>query len=106
MNTVGLAPELFACRTSSADVGYLWPDPAVFEHTLRALEAVPAEAVFVGDNREADIVGAQGVGMRAVLRMTNASAEANGIQPDAEVDLLEELLPLLDDWYPGWRREG
>lgn len=99
----GLAPELFACRTSSADVGYLKPHPAVFEHTLQALEAAPAEAIFVGDNPEADIVGAQRVGLKAVLRTTNAPDSPAEIQPDGRIDSLEELFPLLDGWYPGWR---
>lgn len=106
LNAVGLPPELFACRTSSADVGYLKPHPAVFQHTLDALAVNPEEAVFVGDNLEADIAGAQGIGMRAVLRTTNADPSLDSAQPDAAVDSLEQLLPLLDGWYPGWRRKS
>ncbi len=106
LDAAGLSPALFACRTSSADVGYLKPHPAVFEHTLQALGAAPDEAVFVGDNPEADIVGAQRMGLRAVLRTTNAPEPPAGIQPDARIESLDELLPLLDAWYPGWRGAG
>jgi FMN phosphatase YigB (HAD superfamily) len=59
----------------------------------------------VGDNPEADVVGAQQVGMKAVLR--NIKREGlvyrQGITPDAAIDTLHDMLPILDTWYPGWR---
>ncbi len=101
---LGLPPDLFALRSSAADVGVLKPHPAIFEHAMRALGVKPDEAIFVGDNPAADIAGAQQAGMRAVLRLTPANGLlAAQVQPDAAVHSLVELLPLLDDWYPGWR---
>lgn len=43
------------------------PDPYIFEYTLRAVNVSPEETVHVGDTFEADIVGAQGVGIRPIL---------------------------------------
>lgn len=103
--TLGLDPALFHCRVSSADVGYLKPHPAVFEHTLRELGVHPDEAVFIGDNPEADVAGAQAVGMRAVLRVNfSAPPMISGlIVPDAAINTLHELPTHLDGWFPGWQ---
>jgi len=100
---LGLPPDLFALRTSAADVGVLKPHPAIFEHALGALGVTADEAIFVGDNPAADIAGAQGAGMRAVLRVVPGATPVPHVQPDAAVHSLAELLPLLDEWYPGWR---
>lgn len=93
------------CRVSAADAGYLKPHPAIFEHTLKQLGIKPDEAVFVGDNPIADIAGAQAFGMQAVLRVsTPVPPMLSGlIVPDAAINGLPELLPILDGWYPGWR---
>lgn len=102
---VGLLDYFSDCRLSAVDVGYIKPHPAIFHHALDMLELTPAEVVFVGDNPEADVVGAQQVGMKAVLR--NIKREGlvyrQGITPDAAIDTLHDMLPILDTWYPGWR---
>ena len=43
------------------------PDPHIFEYTLEAVGVSAEETVHVGDTYEADIIGAQGVGIRPVL---------------------------------------
>lgn len=43
------------------------PDPGIFEYALRVVGVSPEEAVHVGDSYEADIVGAQSAGIRAIL---------------------------------------
>lgn len=104
----GLSPNLFACRVSSADVGHLKPHPATFETTMARLGIIANEGVFIGDNLAADIGGAQGVGMKAVLRIRAETPpkEPDGIVPDAIINNLQDLLPILDDWYPGWQNGG
>ena len=98
------------CRVAAVDVGYLKPHQAIFRHALGLLDIQPDEAVFVGDNLEADIRGAQDTGMAAVWRPRVASGApgevpeaANGIVPDGTITTLHDLLPLLDAWYPRWR---
>ena len=101
----GLLPHFPECRVSAADVGYLKPHPAIFEHALRLVGARPEQAVFVGDNPVADIAGAQAVGLQAVLRVTHpAPPMLSGlIVPDRAVNSLHELPDILDQWFPGWR---
>ncbi len=43
------------------------PDPHIFNYTLEAVGVSAAEAVHVGDTYEADIIGAQNVGIRPIL---------------------------------------
>lgn len=105
MERLGLPPDLFDCRVSSADVGYLKPHPAVFEHALACLEAEPEQAVFIGDDPRCDIVGAQSVGMRAILRVRPEAPIGSWglIGPDGVIRNLNELPTYLDTWFPGWR---
>jgi putative hydrolase of the HAD superfamily len=101
----GLLDHFPDCRISAADVGYLKPHPAIFQAALDRLNITPDEAVFVGDNPIADIAGAQGAGMRGVLRITSPTPPmlSGLIVPDGAVNTLAELPPILDQWYPGWR---
>ena len=43
------------------------PDPHIFNYTLAKIEVSAEETVHVGDTYEADIVGAQNVGIRPIL---------------------------------------
>lgn len=99
-----LFPE---CRFSAADVGYLKPHPAIFQAALDCLGTQAEETVFVGDDPEADIAGAQAAGLLGVLRATARTRPLmNTIAPNAIIHDLRELLTLLDGWYPGWRVEA
>lgn len=104
LDTFGLI-DLLDVRVSAADVGRLKPHPDAFLYVLDRLGVSAEETVFVGDYPPADIVGAQGVGMRAVLRR-QPERMLDHVEPDAIIDSLEDLLPLFDTWYPGWRAEA
>ncbi len=43
------------------------PDAYIFKHTLNEIGVTPEETVHVGDTYEADIIGAQAVGIRPIL---------------------------------------
>lgn len=105
LDMCGLLPYFADCRFTAADVGYLKPHPVAFETALSKLGLQPDEAIFVGDNPEADIAGAQNVGMKAVLRINRKTPPliSGLIIPDAAINTLHELLPVLDEWYPDWR---
>jgi len=60
----GLA-DRFAAVVVSGDLGRGKPDPAIFLHAVRALDAEPADAVMVGDNLRKDVDGALAAGLRA-----------------------------------------
>ena len=105
LEAVGILTYFSDCRISAVDVGYLKPHPMIFQHALDRLDAAPSEVVFVGDNPEADVLGAQNVGMKAVLRAVRkmGSSTSKLVKPDAQIDTLHDLLPYLDQWYSGWR---
>lgn len=65
-DALGLTP-LFTHIVTSARVGASKPHVTIFQYALDAMCVSPAEAVHVGDNRLADIAGAQAAGMRAIL---------------------------------------
>jgi FMN phosphatase YigB (HAD superfamily) len=90
-------------RISAADVGYLKPHMAIFEHALKVLGTQPDETIFIGDNPVADIAGSQSAGMKAILRvLTPTRSMISGlIVPDAAINTFEELPSILDEWYPG-----
>lgn len=89
-----------AIRISAADVGYLKPHPQIFHHALEKLGTSAENTLFVGDNPTADIAGAQGVGMRAVLRVLDREPPliSRLVVPDASIHDFDDLLRLVDDW--------
>ncbi|MBI5959722.1 MAG: HAD family hydrolase [Chloroflexi bacterium] len=106
LEAVGIMDLFPRCRISAADVGYLKPHRAIFDHALRELSLDPAEAVFVGDSLTTDVEGSQGIGMYGVWLdrvQDEAQVITNDVIPDGTINSLYQLLPLLDQWYPGWR---
>jgi putative hydrolase of the HAD superfamily len=51
---------------SSVSVGWRKPHPIIFETALHELGAAAHDAVFVGDNWDADVVGPRSVGMSSI----------------------------------------
>ncbi|MDC9722843.1 MAG: YjjG family noncanonical pyrimidine nucleotidase [Urechidicola sp.] len=52
---------------TSEEVGVKKPNPKIFAHALNAVDAQIGESVMIGDNWEADIMGAKSYGMRAIF---------------------------------------
>ncbi len=104
LHAFGLIDWFPNCRISAADIGYIKPHRSIFDRALALAGVEPHEAVFVGDNLEADIYGAQGAGMRAVWRENDHDQRgaAERVIPDGTITTLHDLPPLLDRWYPGW----
>jgi FMN phosphatase YigB (HAD superfamily) len=61
----GVYPLLSTVVVSS-DIGYIKPHPAVFSALLDRLGVAPAEVAHVGDDWDADILGATNAGMQAI----------------------------------------
>ena len=59
--------EIFDTLVVSAEVGYRKPSRVIFEQALDETGSRPENCVMVGDMYEADIVGANNMGMRSVL---------------------------------------
>ncbi len=68
------------------------PDPYIFNYTLTAIGVSAEEAIHVGDTYEADVIGAQNVGIRPIL------IDRDGTQVgrwDETIQSLSELSALL-----------
>jgi putative hydrolase of the HAD superfamily len=76
---------------SSGGTGAAKPDPAIFERALALAGAQPAEAVHVGDSIDNDVVGARGVGLRAIL-VARDSAPPAGVETVRSLSELPALL--------------
>ena len=82
------------------------PEPEVYLAVLEALAVAPSEACFVGDHIEWDVrapqaLGVTGVWVNAGGRPATAGVNAGGrpatagVPPDATIEALPELVPLL-----------
>ncbi|MDZ7728443.1 MAG: HAD-IA family hydrolase [Dehalococcoidia bacterium] len=76
----------------SAEVGYLKPHPAVFEHALEQLGVAPGEALMVGNSLKEDIAGAARLGIPTAW--FRCKPDAQDIHPDWTIDSVPELLEL------------
>jgi HAD superfamily hydrolase (TIGR01509 family) len=83
--------DCFDVVLDSALVGVEKPDPAIFRAALDALDVLPAEALYVGDLYDVDVVGARAAGMEAVLLVTDATA------PGPDCERYQSLTALADD---------
>lgn len=91
--------EYFDFILTSAACSYRKPHPRIFELALSNWYCPPNEAVMVGDNLDADIRGAQEVGIYGVWINRRASPDMEkqeGVQPDASLSSLSELPSVLD----------
>lgn len=87
----GLA-EYFETMLFSADANKWKPTPAPFLHVLETLEVDPANAVYIGDDPSADVVGGRAAGMKTIyFPSSQRFPSLNGIRPDATISHLQEL---------------
>ncbi|MCY3647554.1 MAG: HAD family hydrolase [Chloroflexi bacterium] len=71
------------------------PDERAFRNALATLDVEPADAWMVGDNLEADILGAQQVGVHAIWVDPDGAGlpEGSPVRPDRVIRSLADLLP-------------
>lgn len=63
---LGLTP-FFSYTVMSTHLGFRKPDPRIFTIACTLLATPPAEVVYIGNDLETDVKGAQGIGMKAIL---------------------------------------
>jgi len=82
----------FETMLFSADANKWKPTTAPFFHVLETLSVNPANAVYIGDDPSADIVGGRAAGMKTIYFPSSQRFPAlNGVQPDAIIYHLKEL---------------
>lgn len=72
--------------TVAAGVVNSWkPDARIFKHSVDALGIRPDQALYVGDNYYADVVGARKAGLHPVL------VDDNGVFPEADCPVIRSV---------------
>ena len=82
----------FQLVLAAGEINTWKPDPGIFTHALKLLGVSAQQAIYVGDNYFADVIGAQQAGVRPVLY------DPDGIFPEADctiIQALEEILQVL-----------
>ena len=90
-HTIG---ENFDFAVAGGEVNSYKPDPGLFEHALQRAKVSAGEAVYVGDNYFADVVGSRRAGLTPILY------DPVGIFPEAEcttIKTFDELYSSIKD---------
>jgi putative hydrolase of the HAD superfamily len=89
---LGLADWLGVVVTSQ-EAGFSKPAPQIFRVALRRAKLKPIEAIYVGDQHQIDVVGANGVGMLGILIDRNGFFE--GITDFPRISSLTQIVEYL-----------
>ena len=86
--------EFFDFSIAAGEVHTYKPDPGLFEHALKRADVTAEQAIYVGDNYFADVVGSRRAGLTPVLY------DPLGIFPEADcitIKSFDELTPIVKD---------
>ncbi len=86
--------EYFDFAVAAGEVNTYKPDPGLFEHALKLANVAAPEAIYVGDNYYADVIGARRAGLTPIL------VDPRGVFPEADcitIKTFEELNAILKD---------
>jgi HAD superfamily hydrolase (TIGR01549 family) len=92
IEALGLSP-FFALTLAGGEIKAWKPEPEIFLHACQHLDVRPEQAMYVGDNYFADVVGSRRAGLQPVLY------DPRGTFPDpgcAIIKSFDELLDLLN----------
>lgn len=95
LSNIGLG-EYVDLVITSADTGFLKPDPRIFKVGLEKLGVNPWEAIHVGDSCSRDVIGALLTGLRPVLLARRMESVENcGRTGVTVISRLKELMDLI-----------
>jgi putative hydrolase of the HAD superfamily len=95
LEVTGLA-DRFATLVTRDTLGFGKPDARVFEAACERLGSEPARTAYIGDEWEADIVGAMGAGLQPIWLRRDGRAVATGSVDVPFITSLAELSPTAD----------
>ena len=87
--------EFFQFSLAGGEVDAFKPEPEIFIHALKRANLTAPEAVYVGDNYYADVIGSRRAGLRPVLY------DPAGLFPDADCTVIKsffELIPAIKEF--------
>ncbi len=87
LEKIGLS-QFFEFSLAGGEIRMYKPEPGIFETALQRLGSHAHEAVYVGDNYFADVVGARRAGLRPVL------FDPDGLYPEAECCMIRSFVEL------------
>jgi len=88
--------NLFEQVIISEEVGWRKPNHIIFQTAVNKLKIRPQDALFVGDNYYADVVGSKALGMdTAWINRKNQSEDTLDPKPDYIIKHLSELLNIV-----------
>ena len=94
LEKLGIA-SFFAFSLAGGEVNAFKPHPEIFEHALRRVHVTASEAVYVGDNYFADVVGSRRAGLTPVLYDPQGVFPEAGCPVITSFDDLPEVLKML-----------
>ncbi len=80
--------EFFDFSIAAGEVDSYKPDPGLFEHALKRAHLTAPEAIYVGDNYFADVLGSRRAGLMPVLY------DPDGIFPEADCTTIKSFREL------------
>jgi len=84
----------FKTVTISEDVGVKKPNKLIFNHAIKSAKASIKNSIMIGDNYNADILGANKIGMKAIYFNFHKTSEENR-ENVIIIESLEEILKIL-----------
>ena len=97
LTSFGIA-SLFDVMVYSSDVGFRKPHSLPFEKALTALNAPPFDSLHVGDLYHTDVIGAQTLGIEAVLLdRPGTYVHGDAILPDWVIRDVREVLSIVEN---------
>lgn len=88
--------DRFATLVTRDTLGFGKPDARVFEAACERLGSEPAQTAYIGDEWDADIVGASGAGLQPIWLRRDGRAEATGLVDVPSITSLAQLSPTAD----------
>ena len=106
LESIGLAP-LFAVMLNAERLGIAKPHPRAFAALARELGCAPRQMLYVGDDPQADVIGARAAGLRtAWVNRRGAAWPDVGPRADLEIASFGDLEAALDLHCPSQSRQS
>jgi FMN phosphatase YigB (HAD superfamily) len=87
LESLGIRPY-FEYSLAAGTIDAWKPDPLIFQHALTHMNVQPEQAVYVGDNYFADVIGSRNAGLRPIL------IDPVNLFPEADCTVIDTIADL------------